>query len=129
MKAKIKKVDMPENKRLICVSDIHGGLDLFRRLLAKVRYSADDTLILLGDYIGRGRQQYETLKYVMELSRKPNVHCIRGNWDFAEWVGDQFTPAPSENEWLDRLPHIIETRDFIFVHAGLAPGDLAGQDA
>ncbi|MCL2461854.1 MAG: metallophosphoesterase [Defluviitaleaceae bacterium] len=129
MKAKVERIALPEGKRVICVSDIHGSLDLFRRLLDKVRYGADDVLILLGDYLGRGRQQRETLEYVMEMSKNPNVYAIRGNWDWAEWVTDIFTASPSENDWLERLPHVIETRGFIFVHAGLTSSDLDEQDA
>lgn len=41
--------------RNLMISDIHGHLNAFEQLLAKVDYQpAHDQLILLGDYIDRG---------------------------------------------------------------------------
>lgn len=38
------------------------------------------------------------------------------------------TRYAAELDFLDKLPHILETEHFIFVHAGLKPGPLDGQD-
>ncbi|MCL2409915.1 MAG: metallophosphoesterase [Oscillospiraceae bacterium] len=130
--AKIERITIPENKRVICISDIHGALDLFKRLLEKVKFSDDDILILLGDYYLKGPQNHETLKYVMELSQKDNVHALRGNCDA---VGEilapyaDFTMEPQEIEWAENLPHIIESQDYIFVHGGLTSENLHEQQA
>lgn len=110
---KIVNIDLAPYARTICISDIHGCLDLFRTLLRKVNFCERDMLILLGDYFSRGKQGPETLKYVMALTEQENVLALRGNWDF---------PGPEhsarEAEWMEGLAHIIESEDHIFVHAG-----------
>jgi len=122
--AKIRKISLPEGKRVICVSDIHGSLDLFKRLLRKVRYARDDVLILLGDFYTKGAQGHETLKYVIELCRSPDVYALRGNCDWIESYLDS-----REAAWLESLPHVLEAKDYIFVHGGLTSEILGGQAA
>jgi len=122
--AKVAYLDLPRDKRTICISDIHGHLDLLVNLLQKIQFSPDDILLLLGDFYTKGPQGEETLKYVIELSQKSNVHALRGNSD---WITDDLPPA--QRQWIESLPHIIETTDYTFVHGGLTAGDLTQQDA
>jgi len=126
MLAKIKQITPPSDKRIICISDVHGFLDLFKRLLNKVNFTDNDILIILGDVYTKGQtgQNHETLKYIMELSEKTNVHVLRGNCD---WIEDYLTET--EKAWLENLPHIIESPEYIFVHGGIESEDLANQDA
>lgn len=39
------------------MGDIHGEADRFHAMLKKIQFSEDDTLILLGDVIDRGRME------------------------------------------------------------------------
>jgi len=112
---KIQKILIPEGKRVICVSDIHGELDLFKRLLNKVGFCDNDYLILLGDLFTKGSNCHETLKFCIELSAKPNVFTLRGN---ADWIAEYLTE--SEVHWLEDLPEIIDANEFVFVHCGLS---------
>lgn len=59
-----------------CISDIHGDLDSFRRMLKKIGFSPKDTLYLLGDAIDRGDRSLEVLRLVMET---PNIVMLMGN--------------------------------------------------
>lgn len=53
-----------KSKRKIVISDIHGNLDLYKRLLIKIDYKPnEDCLILLGDIIEKGPKNLETLHY------------------------------------------------------------------
>ena len=64
------------------ISDIHGALPQFQKLLKKIKFSPEkgDELYLLGDYIDWGAYPLETLLFVMHLDRSSDhVHCIRGN--------------------------------------------------
>lgn len=61
------------------ISDIHGCYDEFMEMLKKIRFSRDDTLILAGDYIDRGRQNAQILQWLEK--RLPNVVCLKGNHD------------------------------------------------
>jgi len=123
--AKIQCITIPKDKRIICISDIHGNLDLFIELLEKVNFTDDDTLILLGDLFMRGKQCHETLKYIIGLSEKDNVYAIMGNWDMArpEYL------TVDEIQWLEALPQIIEAQDYIFVHGGVSSEDFRTLEA
>ncbi|MCL2703457.1 MAG: metallophosphoesterase [Defluviitaleaceae bacterium] len=118
--AKIKRISIPKEKRVICVSDIHGELDLFKTLLDNTGFCDDDILVLLGDLYTKGSQCREAFKFCVELSEKPNVHILRGN---ADWGGDDFL-SERENRWLDDLPDIIDSEEFTFVHSGLNSNKL-----
>ncbi len=77
----IRAVNTDGYQRLIAVSDLHGNLELLRRLLEKVQFGERDLLLFVGDYVERGPQNAATLDYVMELAQKPNVFCLAGNFE------------------------------------------------
>lgn len=61
------------------MSDIHGCYDKFIRMLKKIEFGDNDQLILAGDYIDRGVQNIEMLRW---LENAPdNVLLIKGNHD------------------------------------------------
>lgn len=69
-------------KRILAVSDIHGHLDLFDRLLQKMRYQpGEDALVVIGDLVQRGAQNLGVIRRCMELSKLPNVTVLQGNND------------------------------------------------
>ena len=71
------------NKRLLVISDIHGCYDEFRLLLHEVKYDAQkDQLILLGDYVNRGKDSLQVVQYVYELVQAGAI-ALKGNHD--EW--------------------------------------------
>ncbi len=61
------------------MTDIHGHYDAMRKLLDKVGFSASDRLICAGDYIDRGPQSYEMLRWIENPGE--NVILVRGNHD------------------------------------------------
>lgn len=83
-------VDPPslgEGRRAYAIGDIHGRLDLLKRLIDKI---ADDDLargpagktelILLGDFVDRGPESAGVIDFVMQLRDWwPDVHCLQGN--------------------------------------------------
>lgn len=48
------------------MSDTHGCYDEFVSMLDKIRLSEGDELILAGDYVDRGRQNLEMLRWIEE---------------------------------------------------------------
>lgn len=57
-------------ERMLVISDIHGELEKFERLLEMACYDATrDQLLLLGDYIDRGPHSREVLVKVRELEQ------------------------------------------------------------
>lgn len=73
--------DMTPFRRVLAIGDIHGNLARLHSLFHRMDYRAEeDLLIFLGDYIDRGEQSAECLKFVMELSEKsPHVITLTGN--------------------------------------------------
>lgn len=78
--AKVKKLDTA-SRRIIVVSDIHGNLPYLRALLKKVEFSQNDELIVDGDFLEKGKYSLETLRFLMRLSERGNVHAVCGNCD------------------------------------------------
>lgn len=157
-------------KRILAVSDIHGHLDLFDRLLEKMEYRPEeDALVIIGDLVQRGSQNLDVIRRCMELSKLPNVTVLQGNNDLfvlsdryerlvevlgyygerafhgeiAKELGAPLpqTPEemktlcerareayPEEHAFLAERPHILETEDFLFAHAGLSSEDLDEQE-
>ena len=81
MKAKVSRIKLDQNKRILIVSDIHGGLDVFKRLLQRVNFCKDDYLFILGDLIERGPKSIETIRYVLSLVEEGNTFVLKGNND------------------------------------------------
>ncbi|RJX37626.1 serine/threonine protein phosphatase [Paenibacillus pinisoli] len=68
--------------RTIMISDIHGCIEPFERLLEKVKYVPEqDRLILLGDYVDKGPQSREAVDAVMRLVQQHGAIALRGNHD------------------------------------------------
>ena len=157
-------------KRILAVSDIHGNLDLFDRLLEKMEYRpGEDALVIIGDLVQRGAQNLGVIRRCMELSSLPNVFVLQGNNDLfvlsdryerlLEVLGYYGERAfhgeiaknlglplpqtagemkalceraretyPEEHAFLAERPHILETENFLFAHAGLASENLDEQE-
>lgn len=80
-RARIQRLAVGTNQRILAVSDIHANLPYFKGLLEKANFCAEDVLIIDGDFLEKGRQSLETLRFIMELSRGGNVHALCGNCD------------------------------------------------
>lgn len=83
-KTKIRKIDIPTDKRCIFVSDIHGDIDTFKQGLKSLNFNSDDYLFIIGDIYEKGdfSKNLETINYVYELSKNnKNVFPMAGNCD------------------------------------------------
>lgn len=138
--------------RQIAVGDIHGCFDLLKNLIEKkIRFiPGEDMIIFMGDYIDRGKESKEVVKYLSELkARHPDsVILLKGNHeDMAYSVLTDPDPEKQMFYWginggndtvisfggLDNakrylVPFIMslqlyyETDTHIFVHAGIPGG-------
>jgi len=79
--ANILRFEPEAGRRILVVSDIHGNLPYFKGLLEKAGFCDKDELIIDGDFLEKGPDSLGTLRYVMELSKKGNVHALCGNCD------------------------------------------------
>ena len=66
------------------MSDIHGCYDDMIKMLEQIVFTDEDTLILAGDYIDRGSQSFEMLKWIE--SNPKNVIFLIGNHMMKKWI-------------------------------------------
>ena len=111
MNAVVKNISL--KRRTVCISDIHGHLELFQKVLDKAGYTSEDSLVLLGDLYAKGPHPAETREYTERLSRSPDVHILLGNCDEPD----------------STYPHILDAGEYVFVHGGLSSENLSGLDA
>ena len=67
--------------RTFVIGDIHGGLLALEQVMKKAQVTTQDTLIFLGDYVDGWSQSPQVIDYLMDLQKKQNCICIRGNHD------------------------------------------------
>lgn len=134
--------------KIFCMSDIHGCQAAFEESLNKVmeHLEEDNTkLILLGDYIHGGTDNYGVLDKIMSLQNRygsDKVIALKGNHEAFVLQGDstinhmiktfdeEMDLDESEDDrymyWMESLPLYYSEGNTIFVHAGIDEdaGDL-----
>lgn len=136
-----------ELMRILAIGDVHGCRVALEEMAGLVRFSKDDIIIPLGDYVDRGPDSKGVIDFLIDLKRQfPKVHCLRGNheimmerarddeFEARSWKGfggkealqsydtDSLEDIP-ESHWsfiADLLPY-YETDDYFFVHANAYP--------
>lgn len=137
--------------KIFAVGDIHGCFDKLVALMKRIDINWDrDELIFLGDYIDRGPDSFDVVEYLVTLRKKyPRTVFLKGNheemlenylsgvdrlsylYDGGQQTLDSYLkhrkgaggPIPEEHlDFFRALVLFHETRDYIFVHAGLAKG-------
>ena len=135
-------------ERTLIIGDIHGCLELLKRLMDRVKWQPDqDRLIFLGDYIDRGPDSKGVIDFLLQLMcESEKVQCLMGNHesmflDFLSGVdistflinggedtlrsyyfdGETIIP-PEHVHFLKNLQIFLELQDYCTVHAGLMPG-------
>jgi len=131
--------------RRFAISDIHGCAATFRKLVAEtLRFSLEDTLYLLGDYVNKGPDSKGVLDFIFSLMEKGHkVYCLKGNHEACllqalrdasaetyflerggvttlESFGVQKAANIPENylEFMKNLPLYFELDKYLLVHAG-----------
>ena len=80
-KARVERLDIPEGRRILVISDIHGNMEYFKGVLELAGFSDEDELIIDGDFLEKGPDSLGVLRYVMGLCAKGNAHAVCGNCD------------------------------------------------
>ncbi|HNY64352.1 MAG TPA: metallophosphoesterase family protein [Deltaproteobacteria bacterium] len=66
-------------KRTFAIGDIHGCLDLLEDLISRIDPGSDEKVVFLGDYIDRGFKPFETVEYLISLTKRFSCVFLRGN--------------------------------------------------
>jgi serine/threonine protein phosphatase 1 len=74
--------------RTLVIGDIHGGLHALHQIMERANVTTKDTLVFLGDYVDGWSQSPQVLDYLIDLQKKQNCICIRGNHDdlLLQWL-------------------------------------------
>lgn len=65
--------------RCLAIGDIHGCHNALTTLDEALRFSANDTVIFLGDYVDRGPDTKGVIDFILDLRSRCNVITLRGN--------------------------------------------------
>ncbi|MED4882750.1 RNA ligase [Bacillus smithii] len=75
-----KPRNFDEYSRIHVIGDIHGCYTALQTYLNE-RLNEDELYIFAGDYLDRGTENAETLKFLIEIKDKSNVILLEGNHD------------------------------------------------
>lgn len=126
------------------IGDLHGEVTLLQQLLTQLPIHDEDTLVFMGDYLGRGEDTPATIAVLRELARTHRA-CVflRGNHEDAwltYWDGIRFKQPPEIDgaqdvwgafagsvpvevgQWLSRTLFEYEDEHAYYVHAGVLAG-------
>ena len=79
--ARIEHLSLAPYRRVLVIADVHGNLPYLRGLLEKARLGGDDLVIFDGDFLEKGEQSLETLRFVMKLCAEGRARAVCGNCD------------------------------------------------
>lgn len=102
------------NVRILTISDPHGCYDKLVELLEKVKYNSnEDKLILLGDYVDRGKDSMKTLLLVGDLVDNGAI-ALEGNHDnmFKQLIKDDCLFQALTSEYYIELGTSITVKDY-----------------
>jgi len=144
--------DLSEREKIFVIGDIHGRLDMLKRLIAKIPWRpGKDVLIFVGDYIDRGRDSTGVVDCILDLIRiDTGVKCLLGNHEamlldylagkdpdlylankgfttlenyLAEKPRGEGPLIPNDHiSFYRSLRPFLELREYYVVHAGFRPG-------
>jgi Icc-related predicted phosphoesterase len=100
----VKLKEQPQN-RIYVISDVHGHDELFKDTITDLQLTADDLLIILGDFVNKGPNSYKTFQYVKELSKRENTFVLKGNHEYAV---ETILNDPSKGDELLNILHKTE---------------------
>ena len=103
-----RPIDLSSYKKIVFIGDIHGCYDtLMQYPDFKTELKDDTEYIFLGDYIDRGNQNAEIMKFIYSIMDKQNVCLLEGNHE--RWIRDYGNDVPAKSrEFEDKTkPQLI----------------------
>ena len=92
-----KPIDLSSYKKIVFVGDIHGCYDtLMQYKDFKEGLDQNTEYIFLGDYIDRGNQNAEVLKFLDSIKDLPNVCLLEGNHE--RWISAYGNSIPAKSK-------------------------------
>lgn len=121
--------------KVFAMSDIHGHIRAFHKAMQLVDLSGDNQLVLCGDYIHGGQDDYAVLDRIMEMEKMygpEKVIVLAGNhedlacdgrWPIGVSQWSDFSVKRKSDDryilWMKKLRKYYVIKNTIFVHAGV----------
>lgn len=89
-----RKLDMSEYKKMHIIGDIHGCHTALMEYF-KDGIKDDELYLFTGDFIDRGIENAEVVKFLLSIYTKPNVELLEGNHErwLWKWANDEVTQS------------------------------------
>lgn len=82
-----KPTDLSMYKKIHCFGDIHGCYTPLKEYLdSNGGIKEDEFYVFCGDYIDRGLENVEVIKFLLSIYKLPNVYLIEGNHERSLWA-------------------------------------------
>lgn len=104
----LRRIDPRPGRRTLALSDIHGHSEMLTGALAAAGLTPADRLIVCGDLTEKGPDSLGTLRLLMGLSRRMEVHCLLGNCD--QRALRALTGNPADPQAREALCRYIDSR-------------------
>lgn len=86
------RLDMNGYKKIHVIGDVHGCYSSLKEYFDRNDgFKDDEFYIFTGDYLDRGIENAEVMKFLFEIYSKPNVELLEGNHErwIWKWANDQ----------------------------------------
>lgn len=91
----LKKIDLSKYKRVHVIGDIHGCYTALHEYLGD-DLRDDEFYLFLGDYIDRGLENVDVVRFLLSVYQKPNVLFLEGNHELWLWIWANGGVCPSK---------------------------------
>ena len=75
------RAGLPPGRRVLILSDIHGHDTALQKALDRAGFCGDDTLVVVGDLLEKGKESLAVVRRLMALSQSRRVYTLMGNMD------------------------------------------------
>lgn len=88
-------IDLNDYEKIVHFGDIHGCYSTLKKYFDEFPFNKNYYYYFCGDYIDRGSENYETLKFLNELKDQPNVCLIEGNHEsyISKYGNNEISPS------------------------------------
>lgn len=102
-----KPMNLSDYKKIHVIGDIHGCYSVLKEYMdSNGGFKDDECYVFLGDYIDRGIENVEVMKYLCELSKCKNTIFLEGNHERWLWLWANDIASPSKEFELRTRPQL-----------------------
>lgn len=120
IEARHVRFDIDRYEDVYVVGDVHGSLDVLKRLLSRLELNDDDLVIFVGDLVRKGPDSPGVVDFVRA---DPRLVSVRGNNEDKILRGDKDPDwlREGDREYFESLPIAISFDTALVVHGGVDP--------